>query len=65
MPFDKQTYDKDYNQKNVFVKRLPFNRNNPADVELLAFLEAHGNATQYLKKLIRRDLEAQPDGDTD
>ena len=64
MPFDKQTYDKDYNQKNVLVKRLPFNRNNPDDVELLAFLEAHGNTTQYLKKLIRRDLEAQPDGDT-
>ena len=64
MPFDKKAYDQDYNQKNVFVKRLPFNRNNPDDVELLAFLEAHGNTTQYLKKLIRRDMESHPDTST-
>ena len=56
--FDKKTYDAEYYRKNIFCKRLPFNRSIPEDMELLDFLEQQQpNATQYLKDLIRKDME--------
>ena len=55
---DKKTYDAEYYKKNIFCKRLPFNRSIPEDMDLLEFLEKQKpNATQYLKALIRKDKE--------
>ena len=60
MAWDKKSYDADYYKKNIFCKRLPFNRSIPEDMELLEFLDRQQpNATQYLKQLIRKDMERQ------
>lgn len=60
MAWDKKSYDAEYYKKNIFCKRLPFNRSIPEDMELLDFLERQQpNATQYLKQLIRKDMERQ------
>lgn len=60
MAFDKKSYDAEYYKKNIFCKRLPFNRSNPEDMAILDFLERQQpNATQYLKELIRKDMERQ------
>lgn len=58
MAFDKQNYDQQYNKANVITKRVPFNRQNPDDVELLEHLKQHENFTQYIKQLIRQDMAA-------
>lgn len=58
MAFDKQNYDQQYNKANVITKRVPFNRQNPDDVELLEHLQQHENFTQYIKQLIRQDMAA-------
>lgn len=54
--FDKKAYDIEYNRKNVFTKRVPFNRANPEDARMLEFLEREPNFTQYVKGLIYRDM---------
>ena len=60
MAWDKKSYDAEYYKKNIFCKRLPFNRSIPEDMELLKFLDRQQpNATQYLKQLIRKDMERQ------
>lgn len=56
MAFDKGGYDQQYNKANVITKRVPFNRQNPDDVELLEHLKQHENFTQYIKQLIRQDM---------
>ena len=56
MAFNKQDYDQQYNKANVITKRVPFNRQNPDDVELLEHLKQHENFTQYIKQLIRQDM---------
>ena len=58
MAFNKQDYDQQYNKANVITKRVPFNRQNPDDVELLEHLKQHENFTQYIKQLIRQDMAA-------
>ena len=55
--FDQTQYIIDYNRQNVIVKRLPFNRLQDEDMELLTWAESHGNFTGYVKGLIRQDLE--------
>ena len=57
MPFNKKSYDQQYNRENVITKRVPFNRLQPDDMELLAHAESTGNFTAYVKALIRADLE--------
>ena len=56
MAFDKGKYDAEYNRTQVKCKRIPFNKNNPDDMELLEWLEKHDNVTQYVKQLIREDM---------
>ncbi len=56
--FDQTKYIIEYNRENVIVKRLPFNRLQDEDMELLTWAESHGNFTGYVKDLIRQDLEA-------
>ena len=59
MAFNKSQYDTEYNMKNVRRKFIPFNVNNPDDVELLSWLATKDNVTAYVKKLIKEDLEHQ------
>ena len=59
MAFDKKKYDTEYNIAHVKNKRVPFNNTNPEDVKLLAWLEQQGNCTQYIKRLIRDDMNAK------
>lgn len=59
MQFDKGKYDQEYNRKNIKRKFIPFNIQNPDDAELLAWLGQQGNVTQYVKRLIREDMESK------
>lgn len=66
--FDQTQYIIEYNRENVVVKRLPFNRRQAEDMELLTWAEGHGNFTAYIKDLIRQDMlgkqgEINPDTD--
>ena len=57
MPFDKAQYDKEYFRQNITRKFIPFNKTNPDDSELLAWLATKENVTAYVKELIRADME--------
>lgn len=59
MPFDKPYYDKEYNKLYIKRKFIPFNITNNEDAELLKWLACKGNVTQYVKELIRADMEAK------
>jgi len=53
----KSAYDQKYMKENITRKLLAFNRNNPEDVEILTWLNAQKNATEYIKKLILNDMK--------
>ena len=57
MPFDKSYYDKEYNKLYIKRKFIPFNVTNHDDLDMLAWLEKQDNVTQYIKQLIRADME--------
>ena len=57
MAFNKSEYDKEYNKAHIRRKFIPFNDTNPDDVELLAWLDQQDNVTQYIKGLIKDDIE--------
>lgn len=57
MPFDKSEYDKQYAKDNITRKFIPFNKSNPDDSEILAWLATKKNVTAYVKELIRADME--------
>jgi len=57
MPFDKSTYDKEYAKEHIKRKHIPFNTSNPDDLEILEWLASKGNISQYVKRLIREDME--------
>ena len=57
MPYNKSEYDKEYAKQHITRKFIPFNDTVPEDVELLEWLSMVGNVTQYIKRLIRSDLE--------
>ena len=56
MPFDKTQYDIDYARKHIKRKFIPFNDTNPEDAILLEWLASKENVTQYIKQLIREDM---------
>lgn len=56
--FNKDAYNRTYNKDHQVRKQMYFNRNIPADVELLAWVRRHKNFTKYIKSLIRKDMEA-------
>lgn len=55
----KQAYDKEYYKNFIQRKVLNFNRTIPEDAELLEWLETRGagEMSQYIKSLIRADME--------
>lgn len=58
MTFDKSKYDQEYHKANYITKRIPFNKQIPEDLKLLTFAESQPeNFTQYIKRLIRQDME--------
>ena len=59
MGFNKAAYDMEYAKKHITRKFLPFNDTNPEDAELLEWLAQQGNVTQYMKGLIRDDMESK------
>ena len=52
----KARYDMAYARKNIRRKEIPFNLTQPDDEELFRYLESQGNFTQYIKDLIRNDM---------
>ena len=56
MPFEKGKYDQQYNREHVKRLFIPFNDQIPEDVEMREWLEQVGNKTQYIKQLIRDDM---------
>jgi antitoxin component of RelBE/YafQ-DinJ toxin-antitoxin module len=52
----KARYDMEYARKNIRRKEIPFNLTQPEDEELFRYLESQGNFTQYIKDLIRKDM---------
>ena len=57
MAFDKGKYDQEYASKHVTRKFIPFNDQNAEDEALLSWLNTKENVTQYIKQLIRQDME--------
>lgn len=57
MAFNKGEYDKQYAKEHITRKFIPFNDTNPDDSELLAWLATKPNVTQYIKQLIKADIE--------
>ena len=56
MAFNKSEYDKQYNKDHIKRKFIPFNDNVPEDQEILEWLATKPNVTQYVKQLIREDM---------
>lgn len=56
MPFDKNRYDQEYAKAHIKRKFIPFNDTNQEDAELLSWLAQQDNVTQYIKGLIRDDM---------
>ena len=58
MPFDKTRYDIEYAKANVTRKFLQFNKNDPEDMALIAWLDSQGkgNMNAYVKGLIAADM---------
>lgn len=52
----KARYDMEYARKNIRRKEIPFNLTQPEDEELFRYLESQENVTQYIKDLIRKDM---------
>ena len=59
MAFDKSKYDIEYTKSHIKCKRIPFNDMIDDDKELFAWLGEQVNVTQYVKGLIRADMEAK------
>ena len=57
MAYIKSEYDKEYAKNHITRKFIPFNDTVPEDVELLEWLATVGNVTQYVKRLIREDIQ--------
>ena len=56
--FDQAEYIKRYQREQRIEKKVTFNRNNPADMQLLDWLTSRPNGmVQYIKSLIRSDME--------
>ena len=58
--FDYRTYMNEYVKEKLIYKRVHFTKSNPADMELLAWLESQPEgAAPYIKRLIRADMESR------
>lgn len=53
----KTAYNIEYTKKNCKCKNLQFNKLIPEDIILLNWVNSQTNGTQYIKDLIRADME--------
>ena len=53
---NKKQYDAEYHKRNIKGVYIPFNMNNPADVELLSYIREHPNVTEYIKAVVIWDM---------
>ena len=53
----KAEYNRKYANEHFKGKFLSFNITNPEELELLNFMKAQPNSNQYVKDLIRADME--------
>lgn len=54
---DKYAYDQQYIKDHIKMRSIPFNTGKQEDMELMDWLAKQSNATQYIKRLIREDME--------
>lgn len=54
---DRKQYLLEYQSRNVIQKKLVFNRRSADDLMLLDWLETRENTNQYVKSLIRADMQ--------
>lgn len=55
---NKHAYDVEYTRKNIILKHVQFNKNNPEDMELLKYLESQSvPVSPFLKSLIATAME--------
>ena len=55
----KKQYDKEYMRKNFRSKLIPFNVNNPTDMEMLDWINRQPEGgNKYVKRLVLADMEA-------
>ena len=58
---NKKNYDKNYAHTNFRSKCIAFNVKNPDDIALLEWVQKQENGNQYIKNLIRKDMEKNQD----
>lgn len=56
MAYNKSKYDQEYAKAHITRKFIPFNDQNTDDAQLLSWLANQDNVTQYIKRLIRDDM---------
>ena len=57
--FNKSKYDQQYQKDHV--KRIVISLNRERDLDLIDHLEPIQNVSGYVKRLIRKDMESDPD----
>ena len=56
--FNQAEYIKEYQRENRITKKVTFNRKNPDDMVMVEWLDNRPEGiVQYLKRLIREDME--------
>ena len=55
----KRAYDKKYLNKNIIMRSLSFNLNDPEDMKIYDWIQSRGarNGTKYIKGLILEDMQ--------
>lgn len=54
---NKKEYDKNYAKTYFKGKYIAFNVKDPSDIALLEWVQAQPNGNQYIKQLIREDMQ--------
>jgi len=54
---DQKQYNREYQARNIVQKKVLFNRQSDADMELLNYVMLQENFSQYAKQLIRADMK--------
>lgn len=60
---NKKAYNKTYSKEHFKGKNLIFNTSNPEDMALLDWIQGQETGTQYIKNLIRKDMERAKGGE--
>lgn len=62
--FDPKVYGKQYQQSFIVYRKINFNRQNSADMEMMNWIDEQEEGTSnYLKRLVRSDMDARAEQD--